>query len=163
MIFTTKNKEEGLNKEKEIIQQLDLTNPQNGYNILPGGENPPNGKIFLSEKGRQSLSEKSKARWQDPNYRAAILKKIKNNRPSDECIKKGVEAAAKKHRGQPALNRRPVEQLDAETLKLIQVYPSFTDASIAITGTIDGASNIAKAAKKQRKTAYGYVWRLKDV
>ena len=163
IIFTTQIKQDGLNKEQEIIKQLNLTNPKYGYNLLPGGEQPPNGKVFLSAKGRQSLSEHSKARWQDPNYRATMLEKMKNNRPTDECIKKGVEAAAKKHRGQPALNRQPVQQLDKQTLKLIQIYPSITDASIAVIGNSNGTANIAKAAKQQRKTAYGYIWRFQNV
>lgn len=160
VIFTTKKQEEALNKEKEIIEQLNLTNPKNGYNLLPGGDQPPHNDAFLSEQGRKSLSEKSRARWQDPNYRATMLEKMKNNRPTDECIKKGVEAAANKHRGQPALNRQQIEQLNKETLQPIQIYPSITDASIAVTGNLNGTANIAKAAKQQRKTAYGYKWRF---
>jgi hypothetical protein len=60
---------------------LDLTNPKNGYNLDEGGR-PHGGGCFLTESGRQKISETHKQLWANPEYRAKMLDKRKNNKPS---------------------------------------------------------------------------------
>lgn len=47
-----------------------------------------------------------------------------------------------------AHNRRPIYQLDLNTEEIITSFSSLTEASIKITGSPDGCTNILKVCKK---------------
>ncbi len=159
VIFDSENKNAALNKERQTIKEMHLQNPNFGYNIDQGGT-PTGTASHLTETGRKALSEKTKARWANPEYRKKISEKAKLHPPTKECIKKGVIASAEKRRGQPAKNRQPVYQIDLNTEKIIADFPSASHASISLIGDTSGCTNILKVCKGKRKTAYGYGWRL---
>lgn len=161
VIFDSDDKNIALNKEREIIKKMHLQNPQFGYNIDQGGK-PTGTSSYLTESGRKALSEKTKARWANPDFKQKMSEKAKLHPPTRKCIEKGVAAAAEKHRGQPAHNRQPVYQLELKTEKIINSFPSASDASKALIGESSGCTNILKVCKNQRKNAYGYGWRIKN-
>lgn len=161
LLYSFDSAEEALQKEKEMISKLNLTNPEFGYNLHPGGK-PVGASSFLTEEGRKKISETHKKYWSNPEYRAKMLEKRKNQRPSELCIKKGIAAAALAHKGKIPKNAKPVLQLDLKTSQIIAEYPSATHASLAIKGEPSGATNILKVCKGQRKSAYNYKWRFKN-
>lgn len=161
LLFEFNTSEEGLNKEKEIIALYDLTNPNKGYNLHEGGK-PVGSAPFLTEEGRKKLSEKSKARWQNPEYRAKMIEKAKQRHPTKECIEKGVAAARLVHLGKTPNNARPVYQLNKDTEEIIKDYPSASHAAKELCGDVTGCTNILQVCKGRRKTAYNYKWRFKE-
>lgn len=56
-------------------------------------------------------------------------------------------------------NRRPVVQLDKNTLEIINIYDSIKQASCAVGGS-DG--NIGRACKEKHRVVKGYKWRYYD-
>lgn len=161
LLYDFDNSAEALQKEKEVIAELNLTNTEYGYNLHQGGV-PTGASDFLSEEGRKKISESNKAHWQDPEFRAYMVEQHKKHPPTRLCIERGVKAAAELKRGKIALNARPVIRLDLETLEELEEYPSASHAAIALTGKVDGCSNILKVCKKQRPYAYKYKWKFKD-
>lgn len=53
-----------------------------------------------------------------------------------------------------------VSQIDIKTNKKIGQYQSYAEASRAIGKGNAGTSHISQAARGERKTAYGYIWKL---
>ena len=159
LLYEFETEEEGLNKEKEIIKKLQLTNPEYGYNLHEGGR-PHGGAAFLTEEGRKKISEASKKRWADPEFRQKMSEKAKLHPPSKLCRERAKIASAKAHKGVTPNNARPIDQLDPKTLELITSYPSACHASVALTGNKEGCANILKVCKGQRYSAYGWKWRF---
>ena len=159
IIFTSSNQQEAYDKEKEIIQTLDLTNPKNGYNLDEGGR-PHGGGRFLTESGRQKISETHKQLWANPEYRAKMLDKRKNNKPSQLCIDKSRIATSKRRAGVTPTNTLSVCQLDKSTGEIIAEYVSASHAALAVMGNKNGCSNILNVCRGKRLTAYGYKWRF---
>jgi len=161
LYFSSNDKNEALNKEKEVIYELDLTNPKFGYNLHEGGQPTPPTRN-LTPEARQHLSELCKQRWADPKFRAERIAYGKAHPPSKLCIERGKIASAIAHKGVTPTNAMPVYQIDKDTDKIIAEYKSACAASRAVIGENDGATNILKVCKGQRKTAYGYKWRFQD-
>lgn len=55
-----------------------------------------------------------------------------------------------------------VEQLDKLTGNLLNLYPSAMSAALAL-GNIDYNKHIAHCCAGRRKTAYGYVWKFREI
>jgi len=157
LIFTSTDEQKALDKEKEIIQTYQLTNPNYGYNLHEGGR-PNGGSKFLTEEGRQKISETAKRNWANPEKRAQMIASmtgIKHSKPRTIEHRRKLGLV---HKGVVPANARRVEQLNLETKEPIAQY---TSASLAAT-TIDhagGESNILKVCKGIRPTAYGFKWR----
>ena len=75
ILFTSNDKNKCLLKEKEYIENLQLTNIKFGYNLHEGGK-PTGVGDFLTEEGRQKISQSSKRNWQNPED---VRKYIKEN------------------------------------------------------------------------------------
>lgn len=160
LIFETLNQDIAYTKEKEIIANLDLTNPNKGYNLDPGGK--PHGVTCISPEGRQKISETHKALWANPEYRAKMKEARKNNKPSQLCIEKSRIASSQRLKGQIPHNAKAVVQIDKNTNIIIKSYISATAAALEVMGKEIGCSNILNVCKGKRKTAYGYKWRFKE-
>ena len=163
VIFTTTNQEEAYQKEKEIIKNLQLQNPNFGYNLDEGGC-PHGGSSYLTEEGRKKISETHKRLWATQEYREKMLEKIHSHpcNLTEEARLQGVKKSAEVRKGKPAHNAKLVLQLDKNSLEVIKEYPSATAASIALGHGADGCSNILNVCKGRRQTAYGYKWRFKE-
>lgn len=161
VIFIFDNEEEALNKEKEVIAEMQLTNPDFGYNLHQGGK-PTGNADFLTEDGRRRLSEHMKKRWQNAEYRDKIVNNPNRHFLTPEDQRKGVEASRQARMGTVASNAKPVLQIDKTTNDILAEYPSGGQASKAIGKGLSGASNILAVCRGARTTAYGYKWRFKE-
>lgn len=160
IIFQTKNQEEAFYKEIDIIAKLELQNPKKGYNLDRGGR-PHGSNDYLTDEGRKKISQATKKRWQNPEYRAKMIEKHKQCPPTRQCIEAAKIATSKRRKGQTPSNALPVEQLDKNTDLVINSFISASHASKAMIGEVVGCSNILKVCRGERKTAYGYKWRFK--
>lgn len=158
LIFSSNDSDECLKKEKEIISQNNLTNPDYGYNLHEGGM-PTGSANFLTDEGRLKISQSSKRNWQDPDY----IEKMKNRKYAPHIFTdEDRQKAANYHKGRTPLNAKPVVQIDLQTDAVIQEFISASHAAIALMGDRTGCSNILNVCKGKRKSAYGYRWRFKD-
>lgn len=160
IIFQTENKELALQKEKETIAQLQLQNPDYGYNIDKGGR-PHGAADYLTDEGRKKISEVHKKLWANPEYRAHMIEQRKKHPPTQSCYEKGVKASAEARKGKTPQNAKAVIQIDKDTDIELATYISATHAARAVMGSDVGCSNILNVCKGHRKTAYGYKWRFK--
>lgn len=92
IIYTTHSQEDAYNKEKNTITQLNLLNPDCGYNLDPGGR-PQGANIHLTEESKKKLSEAHKRTWANPEFKEkmrTIRKKTYKLYPiSQEAAEKG--------------------------------------------------------------------------
>ena len=147
-VFSSSNRQETLEKEKEIIALFELTDPDKGYNLHATGSD-----FFLTEEGRQRIIEGLRNRKPSEALRVANLGRT----VSEETRRKISESK----KGQAPPNQISVSQIEKGTGRLINHYRSATDAAREI-GHPGGESNILKVCKGQRRTAYGYEWRFVD-
>ena len=77
IIFSSGNKQQALNKEKETIEKLDLLNHEKGYNLVEGGNASPSwtGKHH-TEETKELLSKKIEEKWQDPIFAEKVRQKM---------------------------------------------------------------------------------------
>ena len=68
--------DEACSLEIKLIQDLDLTNPENGYNIAKGGNSAMLGRKH-SEETKRKMSESASKRVYDDDYRKKISRKMK--------------------------------------------------------------------------------------
>lgn len=73
LLFEFNTAEEMYSKEAELVN-ADFINRTDTYNISLGGR----GYTYLSTKGMSTLSEKTKAQWEDPGYREMMSKSSKD-------------------------------------------------------------------------------------
>lgn len=103
---------------------------ENGYNQNPGG----GGSYYFSQETRQKMSESSKKRWQDPNYRKFMSEMhSKANSKPVKCIDTGI------------------------------IYESAKEAAIA-TGDPSGnqGKSIGQVCNGKREFANGFRWEWVD-
>ena len=158
LIFSSDDRDEALQKEKDTIAELQLTNPDYGYNLHEGGK--PNGNnIFSNKDFIEKHKQQMKELWKDPVFLKKMKKRKGPTGPKSEETKKKISDAKK---GSIPVNRKAVIQLDPDTLEEIADFVSATEAAIAVCGNSNGCSNILNACKGKRKTAYKYKWRFQD-
>ena len=122
--------------------------------------------IILRRKKKKEISERTKALWENEEYREKVTKNVRKfyeehpdmfkgeNNPfygrhhTEESLKKIHEAAAKR--------QLKIAQLDKDTLEIIKIFNGVKEAERAL-----GVSHgwISKAAH-QDKVAYGYKWKF---
>ena len=163
--FSSDNKEEALQKEKEVISELDLLNPKNGYNNVEGGNDPPHGLQYVSEEGYKRMQENGKRLaqevWSNPEKAAYVIQRMR-----EETHKKRMEMTPEQRKksfgehniGNKAPNAKKIYQIDKDTDAIIAEYESSRFAAKAL-GNENYSSNIRLVACGKRKTAYGYKWR----
>ena len=169
ILFVFDNAKDALLKEKEIIEEYDLLNKEKGYNLVPGGGDPPHGKQFITPEGLKKMEENghrlAKEVWGNPEKAAYAIQRMKEEthkarmKMTEEQRK---ESFGKHNLGQTPPNAKSIYQLDKNTLEIIAEYPSSNHASLEITGSKEGSSNIRAVARGKKNSAYGYKWRWKE-
>lgn len=159
ILFTSNNKDECLLKEKEYIENLQLTNIKFGYNLHEGGK-PTGAGNFLTDEGRQKISQTVKRSWQNPEY----IEKMKTRQYKPHVFTdEDREKSAQARRGKIPANAKVVLQINKQTNEIINEFPSATHAALEVCGSKEGCSNILNVCKNKRKSAYGYKWRFKEL
>ena len=163
--FVSDNKENALQTEKEVIENLNLLNPDKGYNIVEGGGDPPHGLQCVSEDGYKRMQANGKRLanevWGDPEKAAYVIQRMK-----EETHKKRMEMTPEQRKksfgehniGNKAPNAKKIYQLDKDTEEIIAIYDSSRFAAKAL-GNEKYANNIRSVACGNKKTAYCYKWR----
>lgn len=166
VIFSTSNQKQALDKEKEIIEKLNLLDPSYGYNLIPGGAETPHCiKLNLSEEQIKQKQEYMKNRWKDPEQ-AAFMKKRMKEEVHKSRMKKTPEERKRiwgKHNlGKIPPNAKTILQIDLNTGEVLNQYPSARQAAIKLNLNPSSCSNIQRTARGIGKSAYGYGWRWKE-
>lgn len=159
IIASYAHKDYALSKEKQVIAEMQLTNPNYGYNIDQGGR--PTGAKMTPEI-KEKLSIIRKHIWAQPGYkqfmderREAILHA--KRKPLSPEHKEKISQSKK---GTIPVNRKKIAQLNKDTEAILNTYESATAAVLALGKQETAISNVLAAAKGKRPTAYGYKWRI---
>lgn len=169
IIFSSRDKQLALNKEKETIKELDLLNHEKGYNLVEGGNVPPSwaGKHH-TEETKKLLSKKIKERWQNPLFAKKVRQKMleaskkQKNRNKNFSILERKQIWGKHNLGRKPPNAKTVLQIDLQTHEILNEYSSARQAALALGLNLTAGSNIQRTARGIGKSAYGYGWRWKD-
>ena len=177
IIASNLTKEEADNFERLLIEKLNTTNPDFGYNMTLGGEGCAG--CFPSEETRNKLSERAKERfenqeyrniqrenarrqWADPEIRNKMIESLSGeNHPlygkhlSDETKRKMSAVRQGKHNGRA----RPIYQIDKDSGEIIKKWSYIMEACNELGMSI---SNIILCCKGKQKTAGGFKWAYAD-
>lgn len=166
ILYVFNNKEEALLKEKEIIEQYNLLNPEKGYNLIPGGGEPPHDKKFISSEGLEKMRKNgirlANEVQKNPEKAAYVIQRMREETHKARMKMSSEELKEKygKHKiGVLPPNAKSIYQLDKNTLEIIQEFPSARQAAIALTGNGESSANIQAVANGRKNSAYGYKWR----
>lgn len=124
----------------------------NGYNLTRGGEGQQlinKQQVLLLWQQNKTITEIASETGFQRNTVAAVLDYYKI--PKEERFQRGYYSEGK-----------AVAQLDKDSLEVIAVFPTLTDAALALGKTKKHAGSIGQVCngKKNRKTAYGYKWKF---
>jgi len=166
--------------EETLIKELDLTNPNNGYNKSTGGEHSKPGpetrkKLSEARKGeknnfygkthteetRKLISQNRKGIYSGERHHmygkkldSEALEKLRNTGTLDN-FKKSNERF-----------KKPVLMIDKDTKEIIREFPYTGDAVDFINSQTKESKckkvNIQRVCYDKRKTAYGYIWKYKE-
>ncbi len=167
-----------LDIEAEWIKKLDATNREKGYNICKRSTDRTKVKVLkkiklrkkriLSKEHKRKISEACKGKNGNKGVRKKGKKRIGINNPfyGHHHSQKSKEKIKLIHLGKKCPHQeKSVKQIDKNTKEIIKIWPSITEASIALKGNKHGSSSIAQACKKYItpkgyviKQAYGFKW-----
>jgi group I intron endonuclease len=169
VIYVYDNKEDALKKEQEVIEELHLLEPNNGYNMVPGGGDPPHGLQYVSEEGYKKMQENGKRLakevWDDPEKAKYVVQRMREETHKKRMMmspEERKEKYGKHHIGVTPTNAKPILQLDLQTQEIINEYPSARQAALALGLEPQSGANIQRTARGIGKSAYGYGWRWKN-
>lgn len=152
--------------EYNIIKNYDLKNPNNGYNLVDGGGNPPHGLQYISEQGYQKMIENGKRLaneiWNNPEKANYSIQRMKEETHKKRMLLSKQELKEKygKHNiGKTPANAKPILQIDLKTQQILNIYPSARQAAISLGLDPTAGSNIQRTARGIGKSAYGFNWR----
>lgn len=100
ILYEDLTQEEACELEIKTIAEYDSTNPEKGYNDLLGGTTGKHSRPY-SEERLQQMSEATKARWEDPEYRQRMSDAHKGKVLPPEQRQKMSEA----RKGRPPVNK----------------------------------------------------------
>lgn len=180
ILYENLTEQEAIDKEIELIKELDLTNRDKGFNICIGGQGT-NGYIF-SEKDREKMrlshlgqklteEQKQKISLSLREHYSHIPKKpkplpkpkgrIAGFHLSEETKEKLRQANLGKKQSKETIEKRNKKiYLKVDMLSLdgeyIKTFPSIKEASIYVNGS---CSHITEVCKGKRISANNYKWR----
>jgi group I intron endonuclease len=137
-------KEEAEEKEIFLIKELNLQNPNCGYNLSSGGA--VNRGFKYSAQSRKKLSDSLRGIVRSEKYKENMKIACANHKPTTEAILKSQEVC-----------KRAVRAYSINGEKL-QDFDSMVDAAEKLNGVND-SSMITKCCKSEVKQAYGYIFR----
>ena len=169
VLYIFNNAKEALEKEAQVIEEMDLLNKDKGYNLVPGGGGPPHGLQFVTEEGYKKMQENGKRLakevWDNPEKAAYTIQRMREetHKKRMQLSKKELKEKYGKHNiGNLPPNSKTILQIDLETGDIINEYPSSRRAAISLNLDSAASANIRRVANGKGKKAYGYSWRWKD-
>lgn len=165
IIFSSTKQEQALLKEKDIISELNLTNPKYGYNLIEGGGALPHPKkLNLSQEQRMKKRNLMLKRWtnkEDADFMKKRMKEETHKSRTKKTIQERKEIWGKHNLRRTPYNAKPVLQINLKTNQILQQYPSARQAALALQLDKTAGNNIQRTARGIGKSAYGYGWRWK--
>ena len=169
VLYIFDNAEDALKQEAICIEEMDLLNPDKGYNLVPGGNVPPHGSQYLTEEGRKKLQEHGRQLaqevWGNPEKAAYARQRMKEETHKKRMLLSKEELKEKygKHNiGKMPPNAKAILQIDLVTDEILNEYPNSIHAARAIGLEASASANLRRNANGKGKQAYGYKWRWKD-
>ena len=168
IICSFEDKQTALKTEAFFIDYYNLLDHSKGYNLIPGGGDPPHNPNLISEQGKLAMKKNgqrlAKQTWSNPEKKAYCIKRMKQG--NQQWLKKASQQDRKRRYGERNLRRTPVNakpiyQLDKNTFKIINEFPSARAAAIAL-GDSEYNKNIRRTANGTGQTAYGFRWAWKS-
>lgn len=145
-------------------------NPMYGKGYLIAGENNPMYGKHHTEENKKKISEASKSKWKDPEYRlkqtgenASCYGRCGDKHPMygkhhTEEAKKRISKAQK---GVPKRNET-ILQIDLTTNEIIKEWPNALEIEKEIGYKSHTITTVALTGTTECKTAYGYRWLWKS-
>lgn len=143
---------------------------EHGYNIAHGGIGGCAG-YHHTEDAKRRISKAMSTRIVSEETRQKIRDANIGIKRSEEYCKRLSEAKKGKHTGEKAScwgrfgnlhhNSKAVNQIDAETLEVINVFGSAAEAAREMTGKSNTA-HICDVCNGKRRFAHGYYWKYAD-
>lgn len=166
ILSTTESLEEARELEKRYIAEYDATNPDCGYNFCTGGEvndarrgKPP------SEEARKKQSEAMKGE-NNPNYGKPLseqhrqrLREFHTGRKLSNETKRKI---SENEWGVKNSNAKAVLQFQKNGV-FVREWDCMGDAAEALCGRRKSSCNIASCCTGKIPSAYGYIWKYKEV
>lgn len=171
IVFRTQDETEAYEKERELIEEYDSTNPNKGYNHGYKGIN--NSNVDLSDESRRKIGSSLKGRKMSDIARQHMSEGQKrrfSENPkgslSEETKRKISEVRLAKHYSGYNLGRfgkdhacsKPVLQYTKDDI----FVKKFDGMNEAFRETGICACEISRCASGHRKSAGGFIWRLAD-
>lgn len=141
--------------EKYYIAKYKSNSPNRGYNLTSGGGGMSGYKI--TEAHRENL-RKSHIGWvptEETRKRMSKAQKGLKKPMSD----KGRSNISKSHLGKPSLRKRKICQYDKNTLKLIKVWDSISEAVKYFNGKSDAPLIMAIKGQRRHKYYKEFLWK----
>lgn len=168
VLYIFDNAEAALKQEAICIEEMDLLNPEKGYNLVPGGGQPPHGLQYISLEGYKKMQENGKRLakeiWEDPEKAAYSIQRMREETHKKRMLLSKEELKEKYGRhniGKIPPNAKPILQIDLNTNLVLNEFPSARQAAAALGLNKSASSNISRTANGIGKSAYGYGWRWK--
>lgn len=167
--------------ERELIESLGLTDPQNGYNLRDGGDGSFSEESIrlmsesrmgntncvgrkLSEKSKQAISEKLSQFYSDhPNpflnkhHSQQTIDALKNRIISDD-----TKALMSQNHADVSGDKNPSARRVSQYSLSGDFISTFACAKYAADSLSIDLSSIIKCCRGKQKTCGGYVWRYSD-
>lgn len=145
--------EEADNFEKLLIDKLNLTNPNNGYNIDSGG----NKNKRLSESTKLKLSEKHKGKKLSEEHKRKISDGLKGHDVPEE-VKEKISKNQPNFSGDKHPQHKRVNQYDRDG-NFIKTWNCIKYAAEELNIS---KQHISDCCRENRKSAGGYRWKYAD-
>lgn len=165
IVATGLTADEAAELEIKLISEMDLLNPDKGYNNAPGGDHPQH-----TEATRKKIGAKSKGRTHSEEFKAWISQKNKgeNNfmygKHHTEETKRKISEAKKGHSTPPNKGKFGSDNPGA---KKVAAFDLVTGEQVAVFGSIVEAaafahrypSGIQSVLSGKQKQSGGYAWK----
>lgn len=156
---------EALQLEKDLIEHLNLLDHTQGYNLVPGGGDPPHGLQYITPEGYKKMQENGKRLadeiWNNPDKRKYVIQRMREENHKAKMAmttEQRKESYGKHNIGRIPSNAKPIYQIDLKTQQIINQYSSARKAAESL-GDAHYSANIRSVANHKRNSAYGYSWR----
>lgn len=185
ILFSGLSREEAKAKEIELIAFYDSANRNKGYNVSPGGEMQSDSTKKKIQATREALglnelqSIRSKARWEDPEFRAKTLANMRGKVRSAESreryrqatLRRGplkpesvekMRAALRTKKGEKSIRKRPVLQIAPVTLEVVARHWTAREAASAVGTGMNYIATTCRKSGNEIKATHGFFWCYED-
>lgn len=166
VLAETESRNEARKLEKEYIARFNATDRAHGYNFCTGGEvNDARRGQPVSQETREKIG-RANAGENSPNYGKPLSeerkRKLREYRIGTKMSEETKRKIAAKEFGAANWNAKQVCQYTRDGA-FVQEWDCMSSAAEALCGRRSGSCNIARCCSGKIPSAYGYIWKYKEV